>query len=231
MSEHPDLTRLRREYAAREERLAASDLYSPFNPAYLFAIQQRQRNMLRLLKQAGILSVKQKRILEIGCGSGGVLQEFLGFGAEAAHLHGIDLLHARLRQALGRFSALPVACADGQFLPYPSQTFDLVLQFTAFSSILNEEVKQHIAQEKIRVLRSNEVILWYDFWLNPQNPQTQGIRPKEICALFPSCTYLFCRITLAPPLARRLVPVPWVAAEVLEKTTLFNSHYLVAIRP
>lgn len=36
---------------------------------------------------------------------------------------------------------------------------------------------------------------------------------------------------LAPPLARRLVALSWVAAIVLEKFRLFNSHYLVAIQP
>jgi hypothetical protein len=75
------------------------------------------------------------------------------------------------------------------------------------------------------------MILWYDFWLNPTNPQTEGIRPSEIRTLFPGCDFEFRRITLAPPLARRLVPVSWVVAFLLEKLRVFNSHYLVAIRP
>jgi len=49
--------------------------------------------------------------------------------------------------------------------------------------------------------------------------------------LFPNCSYEFHRITLAPPLARRIVPISWILAYGLERLTIFNSHYLVAIRP
>jgi len=71
----------------------------------------------------------------------------------------------------------------------------------------------------------------YDFRLNPTNPQTRGILPGEIKRLFPNCSYQFNRITLAPPLARRIVPLSWILAYGLERLTIFNSHYLVAIRP
>jgi hypothetical protein len=49
--------------------------------------------------------------------------------------------------------------------------------------------------------------------------------------LFPNCTYEFHKITLAPPLARRIVPISWILALLLEKLKIFNTHYLVAIRP
>jgi hypothetical protein len=83
----------------------------------------------------------------------------------------------------------------------------------------------------LRVLRPSGLILWYDFWLNPVNPQTRGIRPAEIKRLFPNCRYEFHRITLAPPIARRLVPISWGLCLFLEGLKIFNSHYLVAIRP
>lgn len=84
----------------------------------------------------------------------------------------------------------------------------------------------------LRVVKHDRgLILWYDFWYNPTNPQTKGIGKKEVEQLFPSCHLFIRRITLAPPLARLIVPVSWVAAEILEKFTLFNSHYLIAIRP
>jgi len=83
----------------------------------------------------------------------------------------------------------------------------------------------------LRVLKPNGIILWYDFWLNPTNPQTRGIRPKEIRELFPNCNFEFHKITLAPPIARRIVPLSWGLALFLEGLKIFNSHYLVVIRP
>jgi SAM-dependent methyltransferase len=231
MPESADLRRLRAEYAARSHRLAHSHLYSPFNPSHLFAAQQRQRATLSLLRRQGFASLQDCAVLELGCGTGGVLLEYLAYGAAPTRLHGADLLPDRLKDAHRKLPGLPLACADGQNLPYAAANFDLVMQYTAFSSILDQTVKANLAGEMMRVLKPEGLVLWYDFWLNPSNPQTKGIRPAEVRRLFPGCRYEFHRITLAPPLARRLVPFSWTLCVLLESLRLFNSHYLAAIRP
>lgn len=231
MLEARDITRLRAEYARRERRFTGSDTYSPFNLANLFMIQQRQRAVLSLLRQNSFFPLDPYRVLELGCGQGNVLLEFLSCGVNPHNLYGVDLLPQRLHEAHARLPNLSLACSDGQTLPIPSNTFDLVLQYTVFTSVLDEVIKSHLAQEMLRVLKSNGLILWYDFWLNPTNPQTRGIRPAEIRHLFPGCRFQFQRLTLAPPITRRLVSVSWVLCVLLEKLQIFNSHYLVAIRP
>lgn len=231
MPEATDLARLRREYASRQLRFASSDIYSCFNPASLFISQQRQRAILRLLRKHGFGELEHRRIFEMGCGNGSLLLEFAAYGGRLNHLHGIDLLHGRVREAYSRLNFPMLACADGQHIPFREQSFDLVLQFTAFSSILDEQVKRIIAAEMLRVLAPGGMILWYDFWLNPTNKQTRGIHPSEIRSLFPGCRYEFHKITLAPPLVRRIVKLSWVLALIMEKITLFNSHYLAAIHP
>lgn len=225
-----DLDRLRLEYAARARRLAGRDLYSPFNPAALFALQQRQRQTLRLLRQIGLRDLKGLQILEMGCGSGGVLIEYLACGARPENLHGLDLLPDRLEEARRRLPVSPLICADGQRLPYPDASFDLALQYTAFSSLLDDQVKRRIAGELLRTLRPGGWLIWYDFWLNPSNPQARGIRPAEVRRLFPGCRIIFRRTTLAPPLARPLVPRSWPLALLLESLTVFNTHYLAALQ-
>jgi SAM-dependent methyltransferase len=224
-----DVERLRREYGRRAREIDEA-YYSPFDRANLFILQQRQRSLLDLLRRQGCSSLAGKQLLEVGCGGGGVLLEYLGLGAAPAGLHGTDLLLPRVAAAKSRLPHLPLTCADGRFLPYPRHSFDLVLQYTVFSSILDPALKQQLAQEMVRVLRPGGLIIWYDFWFNPTNRQTQGIRPAEIRRLFPHCTHTFYRLTLAPPLARRLVPLSWTLALLLEKLRLFNSHYLVAVR-
>jgi len=168
-----------------------------------------------------------------------VLTEYLGFGASPENLFGVDLLFDRLLHAHHRLPGSGFSNADGQSLPYASNTFDLVLQYTAISSILDPGIRRNICADMLRVLRNPDpasgkpggMILWYDFWLNPVNPQTRGIRPAEIKRLFPNCSYEFHRITLAPPIARRIVPLSWMLALFLENLKIFNTHYLVAIRP
>jgi ubiquinone/menaquinone biosynthesis C-methylase UbiE len=227
-----DQDRLRAEYADRERRFTGSDLYSVFNTANLFMVQQRQRNVLRILRRKDFFPLKGKTILEVGCGSGGVLQEYLIFGASPESLWGCDLLPKRVGQARQRLpNRVLLACADGQFLPFPSQQFNLILQYTVFSSILDDKDKANMAREMLRVTQPGGMILWYDFWLNPTNSQTRGIRPKEIRRLFPNCSYELHKITLAPPLARRVIPLSWGLALFLESLKIFNTHYLAIIQP
>jgi SAM-dependent methyltransferase len=230
--ESADLVRLRREYTAREARLADRDLYSPFNPAYLFRLHQRERAVLKLLRRRGFETLAGRRILEVGCGRGEVVGEFLGYGARLGRLHATDLLFNRTRAVKRWLSGLPLTCSDGQDLPYAAGSFDLVLQYMAFSSILDDGIRTRLANELLRVLRQpGGMILWYDFWLNPTNPHARGVRPAEIRRLFPGCQFEFQRITLAPPLARRTVPVSWQLSQLLEIPRILNTHYLVAITP
>ncbi len=231
MSKPDDLSRLRAEYEDRKQRFASSDVYSSFNAANLFTVQQRQRDILASLKRAGVTDLADKRILEMGCGDGGVLAEFLTFGTRPENLFGVDYLADRLSNARTQLPASHFANADGSHLPFPSASFDIVMQFTALSSILDPGLRRDICRDMLRVLRPSGLILWYDFWLNPTNPQTHGIRPVEIRELFPACSISFRKITLAPPLARRLVPLSWPLGLILESLSVFNSHFLAVIRP
>jgi ubiquinone/menaquinone biosynthesis C-methylase UbiE len=224
-----DLDRLRSEYANRRKRLAYSNTYSFYNFAFLYSRQQLERSLLELLRNNG-LYLSEKSLLEIGCGSGGVLLDFLRYGIEPSRIHGIDLLLTRLIEAHHKLSSSAITNADGQNLPYSEHSFDLVIQYTAFSSILDDQIKHNMAADMLRVLKPNGVVFWYDFWLNPTNKQTRGIRPAEIRCLFPKCTFEFHKITLAPPLARKIVPLSWGLALFLESLTIFNTHYLVLIR-
>ncbi len=226
-----ETARVREVYAERARRLEGADVYSLVNPAYLFDIQQRQRAVLRRLRLSGLWPLAGKDILEVGCGNGGVLLELLGYGADPERLHGADLLAERAAVARRRLPHLPITAASGTDLPYPDRSFDLAVQFTVFSSILDQAICYTVAKEIRRVLKPGGAILWYDFWINPFNKQTRGIKPGEIREYFPDCGITFDRITLAPPLARKLVPLTWIGALLLEKLRFLNTHYLAVIRP
>jgi ubiquinone/menaquinone biosynthesis C-methylase UbiE len=224
-----DISRLRAEYARRDSRQGQGDLYSLFNPAQLFALHNRQRAINHLLHRQGYSATRDWRVLEIGCGAGQVLYEFLAYVARPEQLHGVDLVGERVQSARRLFPTASLAVADGQKLPYPHAAFDVVVQSMAFSSILDDAIKQNISNEMRRVLRPGGCIVWYDFWINPTNPQTKGIRPAEIQQLFRGCRVAYRRVTLAPPIARRLVPASWFLAMLLENLRILNSHYVALI--
>ncbi len=226
-----DLLRLRIEYEERERRLVGCDLYSWSNPAQLFSIQQRQRAVLLVLSRLGHADLANRRVLEIGCGSGGVLAEFVCYGALPHNLYGLDLLPDRIRNAKQRLPGTHFVQADGSQIPFPEHSFDLVLQYTAISSVLDQNLRQSICADMLRVLKPFGLILSYDFWFNPTNKQTRGLRMSEIYSSFPNCQIDHYRITLAPPITRRVASFSQGLCLLLESLKIFNTHYLVAIRP
>lgn len=201
------------------------------NPGDLFMHQQRQRAILSLLAREKIFPLDGKRILEIGCGSARLLREFLWFGAPHTSLTGVELQYRRLQDARMFTPHLPLINADGSRLPFEDASFDLVLQFTVFSSILDDDVRRRVASEMLRVLQPGGLALWYDFRFNPTNRRTRGISAAEIRGLFPNCRVNLQWLTLAPPLARMIAPFSPLTCGFLERLRVFNTHYLAAIRP
>jgi len=230
MTGEDDIARLRREYARRERSESVRGRYSLFSTAGLFIRQQRQRALVALLRRQGIRDLSGLSILEIGCGDGGVLLEFVELGARPEHCGGVDVLSERIDRARRLLPSAGLVVADAQSLPQESARADIVLQFTAFSSILDDGVRAKMAGEMLRVMAPGGLIVWYDFWLNPTNRQTRGVRLREIRGLFPGCRYDVRRVTLAPPLARAIAPLSWTAACLVEACGCFNSHLLVGIR-
>lgn len=215
-------------YSEREQDVEQNKLYSIFNISQFFTIQQRQRHLHQLLSQASLTDLRHKRVLEVGCGRGDVVREWGLFQVAEHNYYGIDLLE-RVQEAQKTYSASRFAQADAQMLPFASGQFDLVIQYTMFTSILDHRIRAAAAREMQRILAPDGKIIWYDFWLNPTNPNTQGIRKSDIQQLFAGRNCVFKRVTLAPPIARRLVPLSWDLALLLEKIRVLNSHWMVLI--
>ena len=98
--------RIRAAYAKRKK---LTSLYSCFNPGNLFITQTRERRLLQLLKHYGFASLATKRILEIGCGQGYWLREFVKFRARPENIAGIDLIPEDVKEA---YTTFPSGHAD-----------------------------------------------------------------------------------------------------------------------
>ena len=120
-------------------------------------------------------------------------------------------------------------------LPWPDASFDLVSQFTVFSSILDPAVKQQVAAEMRRVVRPGGKILWYDLRKsNPMRPVCGGLSRAEHKPnwLFPGCAIRFRNATLAPPVARtEFSHAPWAAGFALESLPFATTHLTAVINP
>lgn len=222
--------RIRAAYVRRAS-LKLDGRYAPWEPAHLFLVHKREGAVLELLLRNDMLPLGDRTVLDVGCGSGHVLTEFLLFGARLENLTGIDLLEDRIRAGLERNPHLNLRVGDGADLPFGDSTFDIVLGFTLFSSIKDPTMRTQVAREMARVLRPGGGILWYDFWFNPTNPDTEALRLRDIRDLFPGARVDAELITLAPPIVRTLIPRSRLACELLEKVPPLRTHWLAWITP
>ncbi len=224
-----EIERIKQVYVNRGQ-VISDNRYTYFNVGNLYIMQQREREILRLLSKPSINQLSDKNILDVGCGVGGLLRGFIKYGALPENLWGLDLLSDSIKQAREISPNIDFRCGDARQLPYEDECFDIVTAFTVFTSILDDGMKKRIASEMLRVLKSKGIILWYDFHMNnPQNPDVKGVGKVEIKRLFLDCELDFQRVTLAPPLARRLAPYSWLTCYLLEKIPFLRTHYLSVI--
>jgi ubiquinone/menaquinone biosynthesis C-methylase UbiE/GT2 family glycosyltransferase len=171
-----------------------------------------------------------RRVLDLGCGRGDLIDELLDAGFALADLTGVDLLPDRLQLALERGMACGVA--SGEHLPFPDDTFDVVTAFTLLSSVGDETVLTAMSDEVRRVLRPGGALLVYD--LRIPNPVNRSVRPLPLARLrtiFPGWTLESRTCTVLPPIARRLAPDPGSRYDLLARLRLLRSHRLTVLRP
>ena len=230
MTSESEAARIQREYQRRTEVIPAG-FYDLDRPANYFAHCQLARHIISMLTGGGLLPLDGRKIADIGCGTGNWLLEFVQWGAHAEDLFGIDLNSARVEAARLRIPGAVFKTGDASVLPLADGSMDLVCQFTAFSSVLDDGMKRAVAAEMLRVVRPAGAILWYDLRVNnPANPAVRGIGPDEVRRLFPGCQVDVERVTLAPPIARAIAPRSWLLASALERIPALLSHYLMMIR-
>lgn len=224
MNEHDETRAVAERYARRD----VGDRYSLLRPEVWQAVQERERVLLDLLARHLTRPLSTLDVLEVGCGSGDNLLGLLRLGFDPARLVGSELLPERAMQARRRLpAAVAVHEGDALALPYKDGRFDLVLQFTVFSSLLDDAFQQRLAAHMWRWVRPGGAVLWYDFTFdNPGNADVRGVPMARVRALFPEAAIDARRVTLAPPLARavvRLHPAAWRLANALP---LLRTHRL-----
>ncbi len=225
-----EIERIKRVYEKRATG-QKDKLYSYFNKANLFIIHQREKALLEIIKKLNFSDLSNKKILDVGCGKGDMLRNFIQYGARPENLYGLDLLKGRVEKAKYLSPNINFICGNAENLPYADKFFDIVMQFTVFTSILDGKMKKNIAEEMLRVLKQEGIILWYDYHMNnPRNPDVRGIKKREIYELFPNCEVRLKRITLAPPISRMMAPFSMLVCYLLQKLTIFNTHYLGVIK-
>jgi ubiquinone/menaquinone biosynthesis C-methylase UbiE len=148
-----------------------------------FCVHQRETIVSRFLISVGldVTSMKYKSFLDIGCGDGFTLREWLRLGARPSNCYGIDVIEERIKEAQYISPNMNFQVADAKKLPFPDKHFDVVTLYTVLSSVESEEGKKQILSESKRVAKN--IILVYEQNETKNSERVFGVAKKELSRL------------------------------------------------
>lgn len=92
--------------------------------------------------------VRSKKVLEIGCGSGMLLSDLRDVGFESENIFGIDISNTAINACQAR-NISNVQLADGAKLPFPDNSFDI---------LISSDVLEHIENDNVTLSEWNRVL-------------------------------------------------------------------------
>src|SRR5437867_3519488 len=138
-----EIARIRQEQQRRDREIP-NGFYGWNQPVNQFFHFQLCRAAIDALVGQNLFPLERHSVVDIGCGVGNWLLEFAQWGASAKCLAGIDLEESRILKARAKLPGCDLRAGDAEHLPWRDNSFDLVSQFTLFTSILSPSVKMRI---------------------------------------------------------------------------------------
>lgn len=198
-----EIKRIQKHYRDRDSEKSLGEFWSLANPVAVHLMQERERVALAGLHQSGLV-LPETDLLDVGCGFGREFGSYIRWGANPMRMVGVDVSKHRI-DAARSLACARVELISGTELPFPSGSFDFVIQSVVFSSIIDRTTQQALAQEMLRVLRPKGWLLWYD-------AARSGNRDKHFCdmpkarveALFPGVVWEWRHLTTHLGLLKRV---------------------------
>ncbi len=192
-------------YEKRSETLV--DLITAEEACFDGFVQKEKESRFRLILKKYFTHPEEIKLLEIGAGSGRNLMIFNELGLVRANLYANELMPERIEMLRQSFPDINIYEGDANKLDNTLDgTFDIVLQSTVFTSILDSSFKQKLANKMWSLVKPGGMVLWYDFAFdNPRNKDVKGVKRAEVKELFKNSKNItFHKVTLAPPIGRRV---------------------------
>jgi ubiquinone/menaquinone biosynthesis C-methylase UbiE len=231
MATDKEVQRLRGGYRNYSD-LSLSELrWSEINLGNQAMLLEKNRILRQVLVNHNFFPLMDRKILDIGCGTGQILSSLLSWGALPVNLFGVDLLNDHIIKAKRKLPGIFFQVGNAEHLSFQNNTLDLLMVFTVFSSILDAGIAANMAGEINQVLKQDRAVIWYDFIHNNHyNSNVRGITRQNITALFLGYQLYLTRITLLPFIARRLKGFTNLIYPILAAIPWLRTHYLGIMR-
>lgn len=217
--------------AVRYARRPPPALYGMLRPEVVASTQEWQAKLLRMMREDCRFrdeQLKALRLVDVGCGFGGHLLDFLRFGFTPDNLSGIELLPERAEGARRRLPAdVRIREGDASTAGLAPESQDIVFQSVVFSSLLDDRLQEELAASMWHWVKPGGGVFWYDFtYDNPWNKDVRGVPVRRIKELFPDGRIVVRRVTLAPPISRRVCRIYAPAYHLFNIAPFLRTHVL-----
>lgn len=178
------------------------------NPEVAFQTFAFDRANIRALQRLD-LDRATARILDVGCGSGAGLIQFLRLGFQQKLMSGVDISPERATEAREVMPLADIRCESADAMSYADGAFDLVFESTMFVLLPSDDTARRIAREMIRVTKPGGYLMLIDWrYSKPGSDVYKAMTPARIAELFDvgGATQLVARErgALVPPVGRFL---------------------------
>jgi ubiquinone/menaquinone biosynthesis C-methylase UbiE len=219
--------RLEDVYRGYEGDAATQRRWDTANPGNAAILDERDAALRRTLAEAGV-DLGDAVVVDVGAGAGDLVRTMTTAGASVDRIVALDLRRTAFDRARAEGGTWSMVQADGAGLPLRGRSADVVLLFTVLSSVPEDAVRRRICAEAARVTRAGGVVVLYDMVRpNPRNPNVRRTSIAFVRGCFAGCEVSATRLTLLPPLARRL-PGRWYRA--LARLPWLTTHVMVTVR-
>jgi len=208
------------------------DVYNALNPYVYMWKQELERVLIKNIISPFLMPLHKKTIIEIGCGNGINLLEFIRMGFLPEKITGVELLPDRAEHAKSILpNSVTIINDDAAKIASTEIKYDVVFQSTVFTSIKDKSYQHKLADVMWELVKPGGGILWYDFtYNNPKNPDVRGVPVRHIRELFPQAEIIIKRVTLAPPIGRIATRLNPNLYTILNIFPFLRTHVLCWIR-
>ncbi len=178
------------------------------NPEVTFQTFAFDRANIRALQQIDV-DRESAKVLDVGCGTGASLVQFIRLGFRPENLTGVDPSAERISRAQRDFPSVAFKCENGDSMTLPDAMFDIAFESTLFMMLTSEDVARRVAAQMLRVTRPGGYLMLTDWrYAMPKSRDHRPMSSGRIASLFGVGTTTDVvareRGALVPPLGRFL---------------------------
>jgi SAM-dependent methyltransferase len=166
-SSRNDIERIKTVYEGKgegREPFWSPQNWGPLIPEIQFGEGQFRDLLIEALREHGLKTsdMADLSVIELGCGWGRNLHQFVELGIAARNIAGVDLIEHFIAFGRSQNPALNIAVGDATRTGFGDSAFDVVLLHTVLSAITDRDLHAKLLREAKRLVKPAGLVIVFD---------------------------------------------------------------------